>query len=158
MKFDFKYYKVKKFQNYFINKNLFFFYNKFNSNSKIPLKQSQILLDQDFVLSNLVNSVSKCFLKHSIFKNLILLITGFIVLGSFNNSYNFNMVFKNLIKLNSELLLFGIKLNNNFYSVHQLNKIYFLNYKKNIFILNKSLKINLFFSYSKVLFLKKKSK
>ena len=158
MKLNCKEYKVQKFQNYFIKKNIYFFYTEFNSTSKIRFKQRQLFLDSNLVLLIVVNSVLKVFFKYSIFKNLALLVTGSIVLVSFNTYCNLNLVLKNLIKLNSDLLLLGIKLNKNIYSVNQFKKISSLNYKNNILILHKSLKNNILFSYFKFLNSKIESK
>ena len=152
MKLNCKKYKVQRFKNYFIYKNLFFLYTEFNSSSKKKnIKQSQVFPSHESISLIVVNSALKFFLKNSIFKNLVLSMTGYIVLKSFNKSSNLNLTFKNLIKLNTNSLLFGIKLNKNIYSVTQLKTLSSLNYKKNILILHKSLKKNISYSYFKLL-------
>jgi hypothetical protein len=76
-------------------------------------------------------------LKKSIFKNLIVLVHGPIILLSSNSN---DLTFKDLENINVLIDLLGLKLNNNVYSKNQIKKMKKLAYTENILFFYNSIK------------------
>ena len=76
-------------------------------------------------------------LKNSIFKNLIVLIHGPIILL---NTNNVNLTFKELENINPLIRLLGFRINNNVYSKKQIKNLKNLSYIENISVFHNSMK------------------
>ena len=138
MKFNNKYYKLKKTKQYFKNEPLFLIYASTNLNSKNTLKLQQKLKKNNLKSLTIKNQLAKKFINDSIFKKVLSLITGsicFIKLNEKTLQENFEI----LTNLDSSLTLIGLKITNKIYSINQLKNIQTLNYTKNINVLAKTL-------------------
>jgi hypothetical protein len=78
-------------------------------------------------------------LKSSIFKNLVVLIHGPIILLSSDNN-NAKLTFKELESINPLINLLGFRLNNKIYSKKQIKNLKKMSYSDNICIFHKSMK------------------
>ena len=76
-------------------------------------------------------------LKNSIFKNLIVLIHGPIILLNSNNA---NLTLKELENINPLISLLGFRINNNVYSKKQIKNLKNLSYIENISVFHNSMK------------------
>ena len=143
MKFNVKQYKLGKTEKYLKNEKLFFVFNQINvvSEKKRTSSYKQFMVVSE--MYSLRNKLAKKILKSSIYRSLSFLINGPIVFvclkdkGHFEDS-GFN--FQKLINFNESACFLGLKLNRNFYSPSQLNKVKTLEYSENVRTLHGSLK------------------
>jgi len=91
-------------------------------------------------------------LTNSIFKNLIVLIHGPILLLSIDKN-NSKLTFKKLESINPLINFLGFKLNNKIYSKEQIRNLKKMSYCDNVFILHNSMK-----TFTKIPYHKFKSK
>ena len=91
-------------------------------------------------------------LKSSIFKNLVVLIHGPIILLSSDNN-NAKPTLKELESINPLINLLGFRLNNKIYSKKQIKNLKKMSYLENIHIFHKSMK-----TFTKLPYYKLKSK
>lgn len=140
MKFGLKSYKLQKSIFYLKEKPLLFIFNISNLNTKSWLKTEQIYYKNNIKYFKVYNTLSIKALKRSIFKNITVIINGPICFVYFNKTSNFFIDLKKFLKLNTSMLLVGIKLNNKIYSLSQTINVYSLNYTKTVKLFNNSLK------------------
>jgi ribosomal protein L10 len=136
---NFKTYKLYKVKHFLKNPPLIFFFHVLNLKSKNWLKIEQNLLKLNLKYYKIKNTLAKRVIKKSIFLNFSTFINGAICVIYPKNFKITNDVQK-LLKTNQTMPLLNVKLNKNFYSKEQLSTISTLNYKKNVKILNKTLK------------------
>ncbi len=79
-------------------------------------------------------------LKSSVFKNVVVLIHGPIVLLT-NNNNNTKLTFKDLENINPLINLLGFRLNHRIYSKKQIKNLKRISYLENIYIFHKYMKI-----------------
>jgi hypothetical protein len=78
-------------------------------------------------------------LKNSIFRNLVVLIHGPIILLH-NNKNSAKLTFKELENINPLISFLGFKLNNKIYSKKQIKNLKKMSYLDNVFIFHSSIK------------------
>jgi len=150
MKFELKRYRLQKTKNYFQKNSIFFMYNVSNLNSKNWLKTEQVLHGYNLKYYKIYNTLSKKFLKKSIFKNTDKLINSSICFIHFDKNNKDLTNFQKLVNLNPLVCMLGIRLNDKIYSTAQLTQISTLNHTNNIKVLNKSLEKLLKLPYYKM--------
>jgi len=150
MKFELKDYKLEKTKRYFQKTPAFLVFNVSNLNSKNWLEVEQTLFNYNLKYHKICNTLAKKFIKKSIFKNICLTVNGFTCFVHFDLKANSDLDPKKIKKLNSFMTFLGLKFNQNFYSLPQLDKISTLNYKKNINIFNNLLKKTIKLPYYKL--------
>jgi ribosomal protein L10 len=150
MKFGLKNYKLKKNLNYLKKKPLLFIFNISNLTSKSWIKIEQAYKTNNIKYFKVYNNLSKKAFECSIFKNMTVILNGPICLVYLTKMPNLFFDLKKLIKLNSSMLLIGVKLNTKVYSFPQITNICSFNYNKNIKLFNNSLKQLLKLPYNKL--------
>ena len=150
MKFTSKNYKLQKTKLCFQKTPIFFVFNTSNVNSKNWVKTEQVFFNLRLKYYRLYNNLASQFLEKSIYKNINVLISGFLCLIYFNTSKKIDLNLSKLTKLDSSISFLGLKLNNKFYSLTQLNKVSTLNYRQNIKSFNSTLKRTLEIPYKKL--------
>lgn len=140
MKFELKRYKLKTTTAYFQKKPIFLLFNVANLNSKQWLKIEQAFFNHNLNYIKIYNTLTKLFLKKSIFLRFKSIINGNLCFISLKNKTQNNLNIQEIIKIDSTMSFLGLKLNNKVYSATQLKTISTLNYKKNVQFLNQSLK------------------
>ena len=135
---DFKTYKLNKLNYLLKTNNLVHICYIKNINSKNWNKLEQNFIKNDLKYYKISNTILVNLLKNSIFKNIILLINGPIIIV-FSNKLVTNLNYKTFLNLlTPNIKLLCTILNNKIYSKKQLESIS-LNYKNNIIIFNKLL-------------------
>jgi ribosomal protein L10 len=150
MKFELKDYKLEKTKRYFQKTPAFLVFNVSNLNSKNWLEVEQTLFNYNLKYYKICNTLAKKFIKKSIFKNICLTVHGFTCFVHFDIKANSDLDPKKIKKLSSFMTFLGLKFNQNFYSLSQLDKVSTLNYKKNINIFNNLLKKTIKLPYYKL--------
>jgi len=148
MEFELKNYKFFKIKHYLKKTHFFFFFNGINLNLKNWILIEQTLKKLKLKFYKIYNALIIKAIKNSIYENIKSLISGLIIILK-PNSENL-LKLKKLLTINPLLTLLSIKLNNKLYSIPQLKKIIFLDFKKNAAILYKSLKTYLKIPYYKL--------
>jgi hypothetical protein len=142
MKFELKFYKVLKIK-YYLKKNYYFFFFATTSPNLIKWRLiEQALKKSNLKYYRLINSVTRKILKKSIYKNYRQLINS---LTMFVYSEKTTVV--KLKNIENSVTLLCIKLNNKMYSIAQLKKFNFFNYKTNILLFFQSLILQLIFCF-----------
>jgi len=137
MDFNLKTYKHFKIKYYFKTTNCFFFFHGTSLNSENWIKIEQILVNHKLKYFRILNKLMINTLKNSIFKNLIVLIHGPIILLNSNNA---NLTLKELENINPLISLLGFRINNNVYSKKQIKNLKNLSYLENISVFHNSMK------------------
>jgi len=119
---------------------------------KIELKIEQSFVTNKLKYVRVLNKLMINTLTNSIFKNLIVLIHGPILLLSIDKN-NSKLTFKKLESINPLINFLGFKLNNKIYSKEQIRNLKKMSYCDNVFILHNSMK-----TFTKIPYHKFKSK
>jgi hypothetical protein len=135
MDFNLKTYKCFKINNYFRTIKLFFFFHGISLNHEHWIKTEQILINNQLQYFKVFNTILLNTLKNSVFKNLINLIHGPVIIICNKNT----LVKNQLENVNTLISLLCLKLNNKVYSQQQIRNIKKLTYEKNVFLLYKSM-------------------
>ena len=134
MKLKLKIYKFYKLKQFLKNHSLFFIYhtNSLNSNNWKKLEKKLTKLNLNYY--KIQNKLFIRLLKQSIFKNLILLINGpiLIVFPKYKTIKKLNL--KALLSLHNSLQLISFKLNNKFYLLSQMKNLKTFNYRQTVSI------------------------
>jgi hypothetical protein len=137
MDFSLKTYRRLKIKYYLKTINFFFFFHGASLNNESWIKTEQTLVKNKLKYYRVFNTLMIRTLKCSIFKNLITLLHGPIVLI---NTNNVEMTLKKLKNINPLINLLCLKLNNKIYSKKQIKNIKKLSYIENVSIFHKSMK------------------
>ena len=117
--------------------NFFFFFHGASLDNESWIKTEQTLVRNKLKYYRVFNTLMIKTLKCSIFKNLITLLHGPIVLI---NTNNVELTLKKLKNINPLINLLCLKLNNKIYSRKQIKNIKKLSYIENVSIFHKSMK------------------
>ena len=128
MNFNLKIYKNLKIKYYFKNISFFLFFQGTYLNSIDWLKIEQLLNKNELKYFRIFNTLMINILKNSIFKNLIILMHGPIIL--FNNSST-KLIINKLENISLWINLLCLKLNTKIYSKKQIKNLKKLSYIKN---------------------------
>jgi len=150
MDFNLKTYKRFKIKHYFKTINFFFFFHGTFLNNENWIKIEQGFVTHELKYVRVLNKLMINTLKNSIFKNLVVLIHGPIILL---NNVNVKLTFKELENINPLISLLGFKLNNKVYSRKQIKNLKRMSYFENISIFHNSMK-----TFTKLPYCKFKSK
>lgn len=137
MDFSLKTYRRLKIKYYLKTINFFFFFHGASLNNESWIKTEQTLVKNKLKYYRVFNTLMIRTLKCSIFKNLITLLHGPIVLI---NTNNVELTLKKLKNINPLINLLCLKLNNKIYSKKQIKNIKKLSYIENVSIFHKSMK------------------
>lgn len=137
MDFSLKTYRRLKIKYYLKTINFFFFFHGASLNNESWIKTEQTLVRNKLKYYRVFNTLMIRTLKCSIFKNLITLLHGPIVLI---NTDNVELTLKKLKNINPLINLLCLKLNNKIYSRKQIKNIKKLSYIENVSIFHKSMK------------------
>lgn len=137
MDFNLKAYKRSRIKHYFKKKNFFFFFHGTSLNSENWIKIEQAFVNHELKYFRILNKLMIKTLKNSIFKNLVVLIHGPIILL---NNPNKKLTFKELESINPFISLLGFRLNNKIYSRKQIKNLKKMSYIENISIFHNSIK------------------
>ena len=135
-----KTYKLYKVKNFIKNPPLILIFHTLNLKTTDWLKIEQNLINSDLKYYKIRNTLAKHVLKNSVFLNFSTVLNGSLCFIYPKNNKNFNNNFQKLSKISKTMPILTLKLNKKMYSSPQLSNISTLNYKKNISILNKTLK------------------
>ena len=136
----FKRYKLSKVKN-FIKKNpVLFIHHTLNLNSKSWNKIEKKLNTAGLKYYKLNNTLANHTLINSVFVNYKPLLSGSLCFVYPKTIHDFDSNPQGIIQLNKTMPVLAVKLNKKIYSKNQISNITTLNYKKNIQILNKTLK------------------
>ena len=130
MKFSLKTYKYFKSKHYFKTTNYFFFLQGISLNDRNIIEIKQNLINHDLKSFKIFNKITIHILKNSIFKNLIVLVRGPIILLYTN--HNKNLMFETLKTIHPLINVLGLKLNNKIYSKKQIENLKNTSYRTNI--------------------------
>lgn len=119
--------------------NFFFFFQGTSVDSENWIKIEQGFANYELRYYRILNKLMSNTLKSSIFKNLVVLIHGPIILLSSENN-NAKLTFKELESINPLINLLGVRLNNKIYSKKQIKNLKKMSYSDNICIFHKSMK------------------
>jgi len=147
MDFGLKTYKHFKIKHYFKRINCFFFFHGTSLNNENWVKIEQTLVHHKLKYYRILNRLMINILKNSIFKNLVVLIHGPIILLNSNNS---TLTFKELESISPLVSLLGFKLNNKIYSKEQIKTLKKISYLENVSNFHHSLKAISRMPYSKI--------
>lgn len=136
-------YKIVKLKQYLKNNKITYFVHVNDLNNKTWLRVEQQLYKLNLQYYKINNSAFKYVIKNSIFSNYEGLVKGSLCLIQEKQNKTNKISIKNILKLDKNIVLIGIKLNNKFYSTTQINNMVTLNYNKNIEILNRTFKKSL---------------
>ena len=138
-KIIFKEFELKKTINQIKNNQIVFFFHSTDLDSADKLKLDQNLKQKNFKLIKIKNNLFKIMSKDSVFNYQRNLVNGSMCLLYQNENTSINEQFKNILKIDPNLTLVAIKLNNRVYSKNQLNKVTTINYLKNLKLFAKTL-------------------
>ena len=139
MDFNLKNYKHFKTKQYFKTINFFFFFHGTSLNNENWIKIEQKFVANKLKYIRVLNRLMVNTLKNSIFKNLVVLIHGPILLLSIDKN-NSKLTFKELENISPQINFLGFKLNNKIYSKEQIKNLKKMSYLKNVCILHNSMK------------------
>jgi len=137
MDFNLKTYKHLKIKHYFKTVNFFFFFYGTSLKNKNWTKIEQKLVSHELRYFRIFNKLLVNTLKNSIFKNVVTLIHGPIIIL---NSKNSTLTFKEMETVNSLIGLLGFRLNNKIYSKEQIQNFKKMSYLENFHIFHNSMK------------------
>lgn len=146
MGFNLKTYKRLKIRHYFKKINLFFFFHGTCLNNANWVKVEQLLNEKELRYLRIMNTLLVAILKHSIFKNLTVLIHGPILLLHINNAKS---IIKKLNSINLWVSLLCLKLNNKIYSSKQISNLNKLSYSENVCLFYNSMRFIIKMPYYK---------
>jgi ribosomal protein L10 len=146
MDFNLKTYKCLKIKYYFKKINFFFFFHGTSLNSTNWVKVEQLLNKDELKYFRVLNTLLINVLNNSIFKNLIILIHGPIVLVHTNST---KLIFKKFYNISPWISLLGLKLNNKIYSKKQIKTLKKLSYVENVYGFYNSIQFFTKMPYSK---------
>ena len=134
MKLRLKIYKFYKLKQFLKNHSLFFIYHTNSLNSKNWNYLEKKLTKLNLGYYKVKNKLFIKLLKQSIFKNLILLINGpiLIIFPKYKKINKLNLT--KLLSLHDSLQLISFKLNNKFYLLSQIKNLKTFNYKQTVSI------------------------
>ncbi len=138
MDFSLKTYRRLKIKYYLKTINFFFFFHGASLNNESWIKTEQTLVRNKLKYYRVFNTLMIRTLKCSIFKNLITLLHGPIVLINTDNVEE--LALKKLKNINPLINLLCLKLNNKIYPRKQIKNIKKLSYIENVSIFHKSMK------------------
>ena len=139
MDFNLKTYKRFKIKHYFKTKDFFYFFHGTSLKNENWIKTEQEFARHKLKYIRILNKLMISTLKNSIFKNLVVLIHGPILL--LNNSGNFSkLTFEELESVNPLINFLGCKLNNKIYSKKQIKDLRRVSYIENVSIFHNSMK------------------
>lgn len=138
MHFNLKTYKYLKTKFYFKKMNFFFFFHGISLDNANWIITEQSLADHELNYFRVFNTLIINTFKNSIFKNLIILIHGPIILIN-NKNYEFSL--RKLENVNPLINMLSLKLNNKIYSAKQVKNIKHLSYVKNIILFHNVINI-----------------
>jgi len=139
MDFNLKTYKCFKIKHYLKVINFFFFFQGTSVDNENWIKIEQGFANHELRYYRILNKLMINTLKSSIFKNLVVLIHGPIILLS-SDTNNAKLTFKELESINPLINLLGFRLNNKIYSKKQIKNLKKMSYLENIYIFHKSMK------------------
>ena len=140
MDFKLKTYKYSKIKYYFKTVNFFFFFQGTSLNNKNWIKIEQNLYIHKLKYFRILNKLMINILINSIFKNIIILINGpILILNNKNNKTE--LTFTELENISSFIHFLGFKLNNKIYSKNQIKNLKKMSYVKNFYFFHNSIKI-----------------
>jgi hypothetical protein len=133
VKFSTKNYKINKTKNYIKTNNILFLTDGVNKNSNDWIRTEQTFKKISFKYYKVFNKTTKKALNDSVYGRIGNNINGITFFIKPYTSEKKNLLKNTIVKdLKSLLfLLLAVKLNNKFYSAHQLNKSNSLNYTDN---------------------------
>jgi len=139
MDFNLKTYKCFRIKHYLKTVNFFFFFQGTSVNNESWIKIEQGFVNHELKYYRILNKLMINTLKNSVFKNVIVLIHGPIIL--LNNDHNgTKLTFKELENINPLINLLGLRLNNKIYSKKQIKNLKRISYVENIYSFHKSMK------------------
>ena len=138
-KIVFKKFELKKTINKIKDNRIVFFFHSNDLDSADKLKLDQNLKQKNFKLIKIKNNLFKIISKDSVFNYQRNLVKGSMCILYQNDNTSIDKQFKNILKIDPNLTLIAIKLNNKVYSKNQLNKINTINYLKNLKVFAKIL-------------------
>lgn len=138
-KIIFKKFELKKTINQIKNNQIVFFFHSTDLDSADKLKLDQNLKQKSFKLIKIKNNLFKIISKDSVFNYQRNLVNGSMCLLYRNENTFIDEQFKNILKIDPNLTLVAVKLNNKVYSKNQLNKVTTINYLKNLKLFTKIL-------------------
>ena len=137
MDFNLKTYKYFRIKNHFKTIKFFFFFHGTSLNNESWIKIEQILVSHELQYFRILNKLMINILKNSIFKNVITIIHGPIILL---NSSNNELTFRELEDISPLIDLLGFKLNNKVYSKKQIKSLTRMSYLENFYGFHNSIK------------------
>ena len=139
MDFNLKTYKRFKIKHYFKTRNFFYFFHGTSLKNENWIKTEQGFARHELKYIRILNKLMINTLKNSIFKNLVVLIHGPILL--LNNSTNSSKInFEELESINPLISFLGCRLNNKIYSKNQIKNLKRVSYIENVSIFHSSMK------------------
>ena len=139
MEFNLKTYKHFKIRSSFKTINFLFFFQGASLDNKNWIKVEQSLFIHKLKYFTILNKLMITTLNDSIFKNIISIINGPILMIQKNNS-NVKINFKELLNVSSWIRLLGFKLNNKIYSKNQVQNLTKISYLENFHSFHNSMK------------------
>jgi len=138
MDFNLKTYKYIKIKYYLKKRKFFFFFHGTSLNNESWIKIEQNLVSHKLKYFRVLNKLMVKTLNNSIFKNVITLIHGPIILL---NSSNNKLTFKELENISPLIRFLGFRLNNKIYSKEQIKSLDKISYYENFHVFHNSMKI-----------------
>ena len=139
MDFNLKTYKCFKTKHYLKAINFFFFFQGTSVDNESWIKIEQGFVNHELKYYRILNKLMINTLKSSVFKNLVVLIHGPIIILN-NNNNSTKLTFKELENINPLINLLGFRLNNKIYSKKQTRNLRNMSYLENICIFHQSMK------------------
>jgi len=139
MDFNLKTYKRFKIKHYFRTKDFFYFFHGTSLRNENWINTEQEFTRHELKYVRILNKLMINVLRGSIFRNLVVLMHGPILL--LNNKSNFSkLTFEELESINPLISFLGCKLNNKIYSKKQIRNLKRVSYIENVSIFHSSLK------------------
>ena len=139
MYFNLKTYKLLKIKHFIKTKRILFFFHGISTNNKSWVKIEQTLINHGLHYYRIYNSIATNTLNNSIFKSLISLINGPVILINDRDSKKLSITPKKLKKIKFPMHLLCLKLNDKVYTKKQINKLTKLTYVENVSELHNAL-------------------
>jgi len=139
MEFSLKTYKYFKIRSSFKTINFLFFFQGTSLDNKNWIKVEQSLFMHKLKYYTILNKLMITILNDSIFKNIITILNGPILMVQKDNN-NEKIDFKELLNVSSWIRLLGLKLNNKIYSKNQVQNLTKISYLENFYNFHNSIK------------------
>lgn len=149
MDFNLKTYKCSKIKHYLKEINFFLFFQGASVDSRSWIKIEQGFVGHDLRYHRILNKLMINTLRSSVFKNVVVLIHGPIILLNSSNN-NTKLTFKELENISPLIHLLGFRLNNKIYSKKQTKNLKKMSYLENISIFHKYMKAFTMLPYYKL--------